>query len=228
MYAGRDRRAGAGRARCSTSRSIRTRVGLLGSIPRLDVRAGAAARRSKARCRIRCGARPAAASPPRCPFADARCRARRRRCARSARGHRSACWQRAARRRRAGRARRRRRDGGAMSEPTHRCCRSSGLVKHFPVRRGLFGARARARCARSTASTSSIARRRDAGRGRRIGLRQVDARRGCVLRLIEPTAGRVAFDGSDLGALDAAATARAAARACRSSSRTRTRRSTRA
>jgi ABC-type oligopeptide transport system ATPase subunit len=48
-----------------------------------------------------------------------------------------------------------------------------------------------------------------------------------VLRLIEPTAGKLVFDGQDLGALDACSCARSGAR-CRSSSRTRTPRSTRA
>jgi peptide/nickel transport system ATP-binding protein/oligopeptide transport system ATP-binding protein len=47
-----------------------------------------------------------------------------------------------------------------------------------------------------------------------------------ILRLIEPTAGTVRFDGADVRALDAGAL-RACARTCRSSSRTRSRRSTR-
>jgi oligopeptide transport system ATP-binding protein len=49
----------------------------------------------------------------------------------------------------------------------------------------------------------------------------------CILRLIEPTAGEVWFEGKDVTALDRAALRRCGA-TCRSSSRTPTPRSTRA
>jgi oligopeptide/dipeptide ABC transporter ATP-binding protein len=78
-----------------------------------------------------------------------------------------------------------------------------GLVKHFPVRQGLFG---RARSAVQAVQGVSFTLQA----GQTLG---VVGESGCgkstlgrlVLRLIEPTAGRIAFNGSDLGTLDAAA-----------------------
>jgi oligopeptide transport system ATP-binding protein len=78
-----------------------------------------------------------------------------------------------------------------------------GLVKHFPVRRGLFGrARGAVRAVDGVDFTLQA--------GQTLG---VVGESGCgkstlarlVLRLIEPSAGRVLFDGSELGTLDAAA-----------------------
>ena len=78
-----------------------------------------------------------------------------------------------------------------------------GLVKHFPVRRGLFGRVSGAVRAVDGVSFTLAA-------GQTLG---VVGESGCgkstlgrlVLRLIEPTAGRVVFDGTALGSLDAPA-----------------------
>ncbi len=75
-----------------------------------------------------------------------------------------------------------------------------GLVKHFPVRRGLFGRVGAAVRAVDGVSFTLAA-------GQTLG---VVGESGCgkstlgrlVLRLIEPSAGRVLFDGTDLGLLD--------------------------
>jgi oligopeptide/dipeptide ABC transporter ATP-binding protein len=78
-----------------------------------------------------------------------------------------------------------------------------GLIKHFPVRRGLFGrARTAVQAVQGVGFTLQA--------GQTLG---VVGESGCgkstlgrlVLRLIEPTAGRIVFNGSELGALDAAA-----------------------
>jgi len=78
-----------------------------------------------------------------------------------------------------------------------------GLVKHFPLRRGLLGRASTAVRAVDGVSFTLAA-------GQTLG---VVGESGCgkstlgrlLLRLIEPSAGRVVFDGTDLGALDAGA-----------------------
>jgi oligopeptide/dipeptide ABC transporter ATP-binding protein len=125
-------------------------IGLLGSIPRLDV-ARACWPPSRARCPARPTSRPGCRFAPRCPFADAAaCRQPRRRCASWAPATR---WP-------AGRRRSKRWEAGGAPQ-AHAGAEVRGLVKHFPVKRGASSAAPWARCARSTASasTSPAARR---------------------------------------------------------------------
>ena len=112
----------------------------------------------------------------------------------------------------------------AMTEPL---LRVKDLVKHFSVNGGLLCARGRPR-ARRRRRQLRHRRRRDAGPGRRIGLRQVDHR---PLHPAPDRADRRARSGSRARNVTRARHATRCARSaatCRSSSRTRSPRSTRA
>jgi ABC-type glutathione transport system ATPase component len=98
------------------------------------------------------------------------------------------------------------------------------LVKHFPVRKGLFGraggaVRAVDGVSFDLAFGETLALVGESGCGKSTTGR-------LVLRLLEPTSGAVRFDGDDLFA-GSDADMRASAGRCRSSSRTRSRRSIR-
>ena len=121
----------------------------------------------------------------------------------------------------------RRRGGGGMSVAASlRCCRSRGLVKHFPVKKGLLQ-RTVGQVHAVDGISFDIARGRDAGPRRRERLRQIDGRQG------DPQADRPdrRRDQAQRRAHRPAVAARDAAlspRKCRSSSRTPIPRSTRA
>jgi oligopeptide/dipeptide ABC transporter ATP-binding protein len=90
-----------------------------------------------------------------------------------------------------------------MSVDTPPLLQVSGLTKHFPIRRGLFG-----RVSGAVRAVDGVSFTLQAGQT--LG---VVGESGCgkstlgrlVLRLIEPTAGQVQFDGRSLGTLDATA-----------------------
>ena len=224
MYAGRDRRAARRSTRCSRSRSIPTPIGLLGSIPRLDRAARAAGRRSRARCRHRLTR--SAGLPLRrraAPSPIARCRERGAAAGRP-RSAPGACWRACCRRRSPLRT------AGQLpvaASMTRRCSRSRAWSSISRCARGCSAAPTRA--VRAVDGVSFDARRRrDAGAGRRIGLRQVDRRPAAAAPDRADRGPRPLRRRATCCALDAQATARAPRATCRSSSRIPTPRSTRA
>ena len=201
------RRARAGAARCSPSRSIRTRSAC-SARSRGCTSSRRAWRRSRARCRARCACRAG------CRFAAAlpvRDRALPRRGAAAARRRAAAIGRRAGTRRSMPTAARGARGcaatlstpllrGRAAWSSTSRCAR--GLFGRVE-RRGARGRRRRA---------STLAAGETLGARRRIGLRQVDARPAGAAPDRADRRAACVFDGRDLGALDAARAARAAPR----------------
>ena len=103
---------------------------------------------------------------------------------------------------------------------------AEGLVKQFVARRSVFG-RPLSHVNAVDGVSFTVAGRQDAGAGRRIGSGKSTVGR-LVLRLIEPTAGRMRFDGQDIFALTKPQSARLSPRRRSSYSRTRTPRSIRA
>ena len=189
--------------------------GLIRSIPRIDTAAT-----QKARLEAIPGVVPSLLNPPpgcrfapRCRYAMPKCREAVPPLREVGGGHKVACVL-------CGAAL----ESRQMSEPL---LRVKDLTKNFEVGGGLLARERRAWCTRSTvsASTSRPARRSgwsaNPARGKSTTGR-------CILRLIEPTAGEVWFEGTQRdGARSARRSARSAA-TCRSSSRTRSPRSTRA
>ncbi|MBL8286963.1 MAG: ATP-binding cassette domain-containing protein [Rubrivivax sp.] len=78
-----------------------------------------------------------------------------------------------------------------------------GLVKHFPIRRGLFG-RVQGQVRAVDGVDLTLRERETLGVVGESGCGKSTLGRA-LLRLIEPSAGQVLFDGTDLGTLDAAA-----------------------
>ena len=74
------------------------------------------------------------------------------------------------------------------------------LVKHFPIKSGVVIDRVVGRVRAVDGVTLDGEGGRDAGPGRRVGLRQVHALSRGSLQLIPPTSGSVRFDGQDSSA----------------------------
>ena len=160
-------RARAGARRSSTTRSIPTRCGLLGSIPKIERAAATGCWRSTAPCPAPFALPQAARFHPRCVFADATCAVQDPRCACSATNHRAACIRAPVR---SGRDRHER-----------RCSKSRDLARHFRVERRSGARRKTVGVVRAVDGISfTHDRGRDAGARRRVRLRQIDHRAACA------------------------------------------------
>ena len=169
-------------------------IGLLGSIPRLDV--------EQDRLAAIEGQVPNPLAPvggcrfhPRCPFAVERCRSEEPPIADVGGGHLAACWRVPL----AADASCRR----VKSSTATALLRVDNLVKHFPVQQGLFARQSGAVRAVDGVSFElavgeTLALVGESGCGKSTTGR-------LLLRLLEPTSGTVHFDGVDLFALDAEA-----------------------
>ena len=93
------------------------------------------------------------------------------------------------------RDRRRRAALERVAERRRRCSRSSDLVKHFPITKGLFVARGRPGAGRRRRLASTLRARRDARPGRRVRLRQDDDRARDPAPRSSPPRGAVRFEG---------------------------------
>ena len=203
MYAGRKVEEATGRDLFDLPLHPYTR-GLMAAVPRLRLRRRTASGRGlpkfPAWCR-RCAMMPKGCSfAPRCAFATARCRAEDP-AIETARSP--------SLRRLLELARRCRARASRMTCASSPLLEVDGLTKHFPIRGGLFPARPwpRARCRRHQLLDRA---RRDARPGRRERLRQIDAGE-TMLKLLEPTAGRIKFDGEDITDLSPASCGRSGA-----------------
>ena len=204
---GTHRRARAGRARCSREPQHPYTIGLLGSIPQLHLeQERLAAIEGQVPNRAHAGHR--LPLPSALPVRDRALPARGAAAGRGAdgmSGHDAACW----------RAPLISHDAlqGELQAIGMPLLRVEALVKHFPMRARPVR-RARRGAVRAVDGVELRRRgRRDAGAGRRIGLRQVDDRpaRAAPARSRRP--GSVWFDGEDLSALSASRDARAPPRA---------------
>ena len=162
-------------------------------VERLPLDRGPAARAAST-CRPAAASRRAAATPTSGAATRVPADVRRRRAATTA-----ACWR---------------------VEPSHEpepLLRVEGLTKHFPVTRACSSGAGRRRVKAVDGISFTIGQRGDARARRRVGLRQDDDGR-LLLRLEQPTAGRVLVDGKDVHASGRRAQA-STARRCRRCSR---------